>query len=177
MIWTTILATLLKLHLWSPDVTQENPAERAERLQVASVAIAAAASSRDETAFLLAEGEAETRFAKYVGEDRCQDGPAGVRCDHGTARGYWQAHRAACPALFELPDGDERAVAVAAQCSIALFRYARFACSAPEGVFNLPAGRRCSDPWGRARLKRMAEIRAMLDRSAVQHSASPAATP
>ncbi len=50
------------------------------------------------TALLIAKGEAESAFAAYVHEGRCQDGPVGARCDtdsKGVARahGPWQQWR------------------------------------------------------------------------------------
>lgn len=163
MSWHTILATLLRLQLWHGDATEE-PIARAERLRDVAVAIAAASSSRDEMAFLLTLGEAETRFAAYTRHPTtCVQGPRGARCDVGKAYGYWSLHRKACPALHELPLDDPRATYVGAQCAVRLYRFGRFTCGTPAGIFSVYAGRRCSDKLGIPRAHRMRQIRIMLD--------------
>lgn len=73
-------------------------------------------------AALLTLGWAESRWARYVGEGRCSDGPRGARCDpdrHGRpqARGYWQLHRAACPAIWLEPDGSSIVLRLGARCA------------------------------------------------------------
>src|SRR5512146_744183 len=158
-----VLATLLRLALWSGDAT-EPPDARATRLQDIAVGVAAASASWDEAAFLLSLGELETHFAAYTQHPTtCLAGPRGARCDHGRAYGYWSLHYKACPALWELPAADQRAVYVGAQCAVQLYRYGRFACKAPGGAFALYAGRRCGDPIGERRLQRMRQVRVMLE--------------
>jgi hypothetical protein len=161
-----ILATLLRLSLWHGDAT-EDPIARAERLQDIAVAIAGASSSRDEAAFLLTLGEAETRFAAYTRHpETCVLGPRGMRCDQGRAYGYWSLHRRACTALHGLPLDDPRTVYVGATCAIQLYRFGRFTCGRGDdaGIFNVYAGNSCSKGPGAARANRMAQIRAMLNR-------------
>lgn len=96
---TAVLAVLLRLTLWSGDASEPADA-RATRLRDIAVAVAGASSSREEAAFLLALGEAETHFARYTAHPQtCVAGPRGARCDAGRAFGYWSLHRAACPPL------------------------------------------------------------------------------
>ncbi len=168
MIWSQVLACMMRLQLWAPDVATEEPIARAERLRTASIAIAAASSNRELAAALLTVAEAETRLAKYVGEDRCLDGPRGAQCDRGRdglprARSYWQLQRSACAPLWELPPGDERATYVAAQCAARLLRWGRQYCGSWAGSLSVYGGRRCKDPIGVRRAARMQTIRSMLD--------------
>ncbi len=164
MTWPAILATLLKLGLWHGDAS-EDPISRAERLQDIAVAIAGASASRDEAAFLLALGEAETHFGAYTAHPTtCVTGPHG--CDKGRAFGYWSLHRQACPALWDLPPGDQRATYVGAQCAIRLYRFGKFTCGTPAGTFAVYAGDKCSHPRGIPRAARMSQVRALLDRAA-----------
>lgn len=167
-----ILATLLHLRLWAGDA-QEDPAARAERLQDIAIAIGGASSSREEAAFLLTVGEAETRFASFAGYNRCRVTDNGRQCDHGKARSYWQLHHAACPGLWNLPPGDARGVYLAAQCAVQLYRYARFACTAPGGAFDLYAGQRCGGKLGEQRYVRMNQILIMLKHSGMPWPSEP----
>lgn len=173
MNYAPILATLLRLALWRGDAA-EDPIARTERLTDVAVAIAGASASRDEAAALLALGEAETHFARYTRHPTtCAEGPRGMRCDHGRAYGYWSLWRSACPAAWELPIDDPRATAVTAQCAVQLLRMGRWTCKSWAGAFSLYAGRRCSDPIGLPRERRMKQIRIMLDHGGLPWPAEP----
>lgn len=132
-----ILAVLLSL---PPSVTDtETPEARVARISVAATAIAAASAratcseqwegpgcrrrwpgSREQlAAALLALGWHETRWAQYVGEGRCAEGPPGQRCDpdragRPRARSYWQVWRVAWPQLWKTRPGSPEAVQEAA---------------------------------------------------------------
>lgn len=156
-----VLAALLRLQLWAPDVQLEYPVARTERLQEASAAISAAAGqSREMAAALLTLGEAEARFAAYVGTGRCHEGPRGARCDRGKARTYWQLHEAACRSAWAAEPGSRAETFAGAQCAANLLRYGRWQCGSWQGAFNVYAGRRCSDNRGQAaqRAARMSQI-------------------
>lgn len=167
-----ILLTLLRLNLWAGDAT-EPPENRTARLQDIAVAIAGASANRTEAAALLALGEVETRFARYVSEDRCHEGPRGMRCDEGRSRSVWQLQRAACPSLWELPPGDQRATYVAAQCAVRLLRYGRAKCGSVAGAFAVYAGRPCKDRIGPPRERRMRQVLVMLDHGGLPWPSEP----
>jgi hypothetical protein len=168
-----VLATLMHLRLWVGDAS-EDPADQARRLQDASVAISAASSSRELAAALLTLGEAETHFAAYVGNDRCHEKPAGMRCDRGKARSYWQLHSLACTDLSEVAAGDhETATLVAAQCAARLLRWGKYTCGSWAGAFNLYAGNACGKGPGKAREQRMRQVLNMLDHGGQPWPAEP----
>lgn len=168
-----VLATLVHLALWSGDA-REDPAARAARLQDIAVAVGGASASRDEAAFLLALGEAETHFGAYTQHPAtCVLGPRGMRCDSGRAYGYWSLHRQACSTIWGIPAGDQRAVYVGAQCAVALYRAGLYACKSKAGAFAYYAGRRCSDPIGPPRARRMAQIAIMLEHGGLPWPSEP----
>lgn len=168
-----VLATLLHLRLWAGDAS-ELPDARAERLQDIAVAIAGASASREEEAFLLALGEAETHFAKYTRHPTvCVSGPRGMRCDSGRAYGYWSLWRSACPGAWELPVDDPRATALTAQCAVALYRMGKYTCKNWAGAFAFYAGRRCSDAIGIPRARRMNQIQIMLEHGGLPWPSEP----
>lgn len=111
----------------------ESCADRATRLAPAAYWCTVYAQSRDELAACITLGIHESRWARYVGEGRCRDGPQGERCDpdrHGRprARGWWQLHRSACPALWRTPLGSSEAIQAGARCAVAVWRGALWRC-------------------------------------------------
>jgi hypothetical protein len=68
----------------------EPQAGREARLAAIASAIDTATDNRDERAMLLSLGWHESRWARYVQEGRCSDGPPGQRCDEGRSVGPWQ---------------------------------------------------------------------------------------
>lgn len=106
----------------------ETPAEREERLASAAYWCTTYARSYDELAACVTLGTLESRWAIYVWQGRCSDGPVGERCDEGRARGPWQQHRAACPALWRTEPGSPAAIQAGARCAVGLWRSARRRC-------------------------------------------------
>jgi hypothetical protein len=96
-----------------------------------AVAIAQAARSREEAALLVAQGWHESRWAAYVLEGRCQDGPPGARCDEGRARGPWQVWHY-CRATTTAGE---------ARCVLATARLAVARCGSWDGAFAALAGK------------------------------------
>lgn len=68
----------------------EPPAGREARLVAIASAVDAATDDLSERAMLLSLGWHESRWARYVQEGRCSDGPPGQRCDEGRSVGPWQ---------------------------------------------------------------------------------------
>jgi len=136
-----LLAILLALPSWHQDRGEESAA-REQRLTMVATAISrATGGDLRRSARLLALGWHESRWARYVGEGRCADGPKGARCDpdrRGVARArtYWQLHYRACPAAWRLPAGSQAELNAAAHCADALLRGALHRCRnrSPAGV-------------------------------------------
>lgn len=126
--YEAILLLLLEL---TPDRTDraEDPAKRRARLEVAAAGMADAVAAvdyfgdREEAAALIAQGDAESNYAAYVGEGRCTEGPAGQRCDpdkHGRprARTYWQVWQVTCPRAWAATPGSREEAREAAICTL-----------------------------------------------------------
>jgi hypothetical protein len=134
-----ITAVILSLpHYWAD--ADEPKDERVMRSQYAAdVIVEVAGDNRDMIAALIALGWHESRWSRYVYEDRCQDGKPGEQCDEGRAKSPWQMHKDACPGYWKsglLSDG--------ARCAHALLRYGRAVCGNWAGAFAVYAGQRCS---------------------------------
>jgi hypothetical protein len=107
---------------------EEAPAKREARMKEIAASVADAvkkvhtADRVELAAAVLVLGWAESRWARYVGEGRCEDGPKGARCDPdrrgvAQARSYWQLHRRACRPLWAAPKGSTKALRAAALCA------------------------------------------------------------
>lgn len=152
-----ILAVLLAL---TPHVTDagDTADERALLLAPVASAISTAARDTSDAAALIAHGAVESRYARYVIEGRCQDGPRGARCDpdrqgRARARGPWQVWAVACPDAWELPVGHESLHREAA-CTLRLLRGGRMRCQSWVGAFaSLGGGARCSSPTAMAKTR------------------------
>ena len=161
---STILALLLSLPPFANEPIPEPPAARFERLTTQAEAVWLASASRPPgvsrgqwVGALLALGWLESRFARYVGVDRCLDGPPDARCDPDEvtgiprAKGHFQAHRAACPQLWTLPGGSVEWHRYAARCASGRLTgaYLRCRARAPSPLAGAFAGYRGADcEWG-----------------------------
>lgn len=160
-----ILALLLSFQPFHAEPRPETPEARQDRLRVAAEAIWDASEVRprglSKTAWagvLVALGWNESRFAAYVGRDACETGR--YRCDFdektgkSRAKGYFQAHRSACPGLWELPGGSVEWIRYSARCASGRLTGAYLRCRA-RAVSPLAggfAGYRGSDcTWAPAR--------------------------
>lgn len=127
-----LLAVLLALPVYMGD--GESGESREARLDPWARAIAAEARTPDEAAALVAVGQLESRWAEYVTEGRCHEGPAGQRCDNGRAKGPYQLH-GWCTATD--PRGQTA-------CAARMLRWARSRCGSWERAFGAYAsGGRC----------------------------------
>jgi hypothetical protein len=101
----------------------ESPDERAELYQPIAEAISAASKSPADAALLISLSWHETKWSRAILEGRCDEMPAGQRCDGGHARGVFSLHRQACPAAWELPYGSTESLHVEAACALRLLRW------------------------------------------------------
>jgi hypothetical protein len=124
----------------------------------------ATSDPKQTAAALLTLGFEESRFAAYVGEGRCAEGPKGARCDRGKARGYWQLWRVACPLAWTLEHNSRRALRVEARCAARAWRGALLRnrrCHPAGPIAGAFAGYRGADcRWRRAagRAKRFQRV-------------------
>jgi hypothetical protein len=132
--------------------------ERAEFMRPVAVAIAEVANETHNpvrsAAILVALGKNETRFARYVLEGRCEDGPPGERCDWSKklgqprARGPFQVHDW-CKAAWSQPENSGEGLAAGARCALSLVNHALHLCRAHAPIwpaaFAVYRGQPCSD--------------------------------
>jgi hypothetical protein len=119
----------------------------------------------DEAAFLLAWGDAETHYSLRIARGECFK----WECDHGLARGPWQAHRNGMPlATWDKMQGLEN-VDVQAAHAAKMARWALFECHAQGdakilGAFRLLGGKGCNGylPGEGDRLAAYKRVRARL---------------
>lgn len=149
-----ILAVILALPAWYQDAG-ESPDARIELLRpVAQVIAIASEGEPTRAAAMIAAGYHESRFARYVVEGRCSDGPRGARCDDGRATSPWQVWAVACPGAHSFPAGSRHSLEAAASCADRLLRggYGRCRGRHPggdwAGMFAAYAGgARCDAGW------------------------------
>jgi hypothetical protein len=123
-----ILGAMMALPTWYQDAA-EPPEERRALLYLVAESIAeAAGDDRQIAAALIAVGYHESRFARYVVEGRCMDGPPGARCDNGRARGVFQLWQVACSSAYQHPAGSLASMRAEARCAANLWRGARGRC-------------------------------------------------
>lgn len=82
-----VLAVMLRLPQFTADAA-DSPEERAELYRPVAEAIAAASRTVEQEAFLIAQGNHDSHFARYVLEYRCKDGK--WHCDDDRSRGAFQ---------------------------------------------------------------------------------------
>jgi hypothetical protein len=185
---TLTQAVFIALMGFSPSVhDQETTEQRTRRLQIAAEAIGNATARamcleawakedcrrawrrdrRELAAALIALGHFETKYAQYVGEGRCHDGPRGQRCDDGNARTYWQTWAVACPDAWKASPGSREEVEAGAWCAARLLSGAYNFCKEPAGdgwarAFGRYGGRACGWDGGAERAKLMRKIQSKL---------------
>jgi len=164
---SAILAALLAVPAYQHPSEQAETAEaRRARLAAVADAIAAVARNRDEAAALVALGRHESGFARLVQEGRCDEMPAGQRCDTGRARGTWQLWQVACPAAYRHAAGSADSLRAEAACAVGLLRLAGKRCSSGAdgtdawwaGAFSGYAGAACSARWAPQRVATMRAV-------------------
>lgn len=153
-----VLGIILQGPVWAVDAN-ETPAQRRALYTPVSKAIAVVAkesSNPIETAsILIALGQNETGFSRYVLEGRCLDGPPGMRCDYSPlhraplSRGPFQV-RKWCKAAWAAKDGSYDAILESARCAVQYVRMGLTRClkskyPAWEGTFSVYRGQSCAD--------------------------------
>jgi hypothetical protein len=113
---SALLAVLLAL---PPYYLERGDPTRAPRLE--AVAQELAAYPPDVAAGLIAIGDAETHWARYVGEGCYQIPRHAPDCDGGRALGYWQLHRSTCPAAFVSPPWSRESLHEQVACAARLW--------------------------------------------------------
>lgn len=164
-----VLAAMLGQPAWYEDAS-ETPEQRADLLRPAAMAITLATEDPTEQAALVALGWHESRWARYVLEGRCADGPEGARCDSGRARSPWQVHDyGLCRAAWSYAESDPRALEAAASCAVRLLRGAKSRCRGQHpagdwaGAFSqYGTGARCTRPKSAERAATMRTVLPMI---------------
>lgn len=155
----------------------DTPAERAALYRAPAEAIDEVARGNVWLAAALIElGHAESRWARYVLEGRCADGPRGARCDWDyrarapRARGPWQVW-SWCRDAWSHEDGSTAALRGGARCAARALSGAKRRCQGTHaagdwaGMFSGYRANACT--WGPAagRARRMATVQANLVRA------------
>jgi hypothetical protein len=152
-----ILSLMLSLAPSRLDVSESIEQRRVLYTDVAA-AICASTENRKARVFLLAQSYAETKWARYVLEDRCQDGPEGERCDEGRATGPWQIHRY-CRKAWSTQRSRVTRFAAGARCALRGYHAGLHRCRCLEGAFAAQRGRgRCRARWARRRVALMRRL-------------------
>jgi len=159
-----VLAGIFRRPTWYQDKHLSRQ-ERAVYLRPVAKAIAKATRTDAEAAALITHGWYESRYAKYVIEGRCKDGPVGAQCDitkKGVvrARGPFQVWKW-CRDAWGYPQGDQAALAHEARCIARWMRGAMRRCQGGwvSAFAGMRGGARCE--WGPAK-KRAHTMRKVL---------------
>lgn len=153
-----ILAVMLAMQPGFGDERATDEERRAFLEPVAAVILQVASEAPNPirtASVLLALGKNETRFASYVLEGRCQDGPPGERCDWSrrtnrpVARGPFQVHPW-CKGAWSVPETSIESLVGGARCAVSLVNRALERClktrhAAWEGAFAVYRGQTCAD--------------------------------
>ncbi len=171
MLTETILAVLLSQapHFTDKD---ETPEARRARLSPVAEAIALAAGDRlDDAAALIAAGTSESKWARYVQEDRCAEGPSGSKCDGGKSRGLFQV-RDWCSAAWSTPSSSPEALRAGAGCALKVLHGSVRVCRPTDPMVAMhsryPGGASCDTASGRSRANLQRKVRFALDAKAKQ---------
>lgn len=121
-----ILYVLMGLVPWYGD-RDDTEAQRRALLQPIAADIAFAVAEKSDglspelkASAVMAVGDHESHWARYVIEARCSEGPPGARCDEGLARGPFQQHASACPRAYRHPEGSRESLREEARCAVRL---------------------------------------------------------
>lgn len=164
-----VLAAMLGQPVWYEDAA-ETPEARADLLRPVAMAVTLATEDPTEQAALVSLGWHESRWARFVIEGRCEDGPSGARCDSGRARSPWQVHSyGLCREAWRYTEDDPRTLELAAQCSVRLLRGAKSRCAGRHpagdwaGAFSqYGTGARCTRAKSAERVATMQTVMPML---------------
>lgn len=152
-----VLVAMLELPHYVAD-RHEPESVRAELLRPYAEEVSFQARTPEEAARVIAAGQHESGFARYVLEGRCAEGPPGQRCDDGKARGFAQLHLAACRDAHAQPVNTRLSIALEVRCVFRQLRAAEQRCAGRaltplHGAFAGYAGRPCNWRGADARVK------------------------
>lgn len=148
---------------------REVPADvRVAALRPVAELIAKESRTFEEAAALTETGWSETKWALYVLQGRCLDGPKGQRCDVGRngqprARGPFQVW-GWCKEAWTPADGTQEALAGGTACAIRMLRAQAKLCEGKHpagrwaGAFAGYAAKSCDWKEGGERAARMAKV-------------------
>jgi len=156
----TIMLSLATYHRDSGDTA----AERRALYTPVAQAICQATTVRWERAWLIAQANHETHFARFVLEERCEDGPPGERCDWSkklgapTSHGPWQSKLRWCRGCRRGATRLARFIA-GARYVLGIARLGRAKCDTFEGAFAYQRGAgQCTAKWAPMRVVTMQRI-------------------
>ncbi len=153
-----VLAVMLSGPGWAGDA-QETADERRELYSTTARAIVAAAIETDDplkaAAVLIALGQNETGWSRYVLEGRCMDGPRTMRCDYSAKEGQplaigpFQVH-GWCREAWTAESGSYEGILASARCALQYVQLGVKRCRGTgengwAGSFATYRGQRCSD--------------------------------
>lgn len=156
MFTETILSVMLMGPIMSMD-TKDTLEERRQLLEPVARAIATVANETSDplqsAAILVAVGQNETMFARYVLEGRCTDGPPGMKCDYSKklkkslSRGPFQV-RNWCKGAWAAEDGSYESFVEGARCALHYVKRGFSRCiktkyPAWEGAYSFYRGQPC----------------------------------
>ncbi len=152
-----VLAALRAL----PAYPDQGDAEARDALlrPVAEAIVEATGGDLARASSLVAIGNAESAFARYVLEARCADGPKGARCDwnyrlkRNESRGPWQV-KDWCRQSWDHPEGSREALLGEAKCADSLVRRAWAKCKTLDGIYAGYATNMRSCEWKHANRRR-----------------------
>lgn len=154
---TIVLAALRALPAY-PD--HGTPEDRDTLLRpVAEAIVEATSGDAARASALVAIGDGESAFARYVIEGRCKDGPKGAKCDwdyrkkRNMARGPWQVHDW-CRQSWDYPEASREALFGEAKCADLLVRRAWTKCKTQVGIYAGYATNSKACEWRHAERRR-----------------------
>ena len=164
-----VFAVMLGLHGWQLDRGDSEESREALYRPVAT-AIAEVALDGRTAAWLITQALHETRFARYVLENRCEDGPVGARCDEGRARGPWQVH-GWCVGAWDSQASQAEQLEAGARCALRGYWQGLHWCDGDvAGAFAAQHSalrfqdpeRWCRQPWALMRVRTMRDVEVRL---------------
>lgn len=153
-----ILSAMMTLTPYYGDRFDTPEARRELYAPIAQAIALAARGDRELVAALIAQGWHESKWARPVIEGRCQEMPAGQRCDAGRARTPFQVH-GWCRAAFRAPDGSGASLEAGARCAASMLRAGRARCRSWVGAFaGMRGGWSCESASATARASTMRQV-------------------
>lgn len=166
--WEIVLGAMLALPVYHGD-REETLEQRRQLLEPLAHAITESTESRGEMAAAISQAYHESRFARYVLENRCLEGPPGSRCDNGTSRGPFQVKKW-CEGAWNSGASLAEQYRAGARCMLSVYRLGVMRCQNNVGGFALQKstlvsrGSLCRAPWAIRREELRERVYAKLKR-------------